>query len=85
VLAERLIVRGHRAIVNMVHWVRDVTLREDSSRVRTSPRPKITTTLRNLAIGLIRRADYTKFAATIRKIKHDTARLIAILGLGNPS
>jgi hypothetical protein len=42
-------------------------------------------TLRNLAIGLLRRAGYTKIAATIRKIKHDTALLIAILGLGNPS
>jgi hypothetical protein len=39
----------------------------------------------NLAIGLIRQAGYTKIAATIRKIKHDPALLIAILGLGNPS
>ena len=42
-------------------------------------------TLRNLAIGLIRQAGYTKIAATIRKIKHDTALLLAILGLKNPS
>jgi hypothetical protein len=42
-------------------------------------------TLRNLAIGLIRQAGYTKIAATIRKIKHDTTLLIAILGLQNPS
>ena len=42
-------------------------------------------TLRNLAIGLIRQAGYTKIAATIRKIKHDPALLIAIFGLGNPS
>jgi hypothetical protein len=42
-------------------------------------------TLRNLATGLIRQAGYTKIAATIRKIKHDTAQLLAILGLSNPS
>jgi hypothetical protein len=42
-------------------------------------------TLRNLAIGLIRQAGYTKIAATIRKIKHDTVLLIAILGLGTSS
>ena len=64
---------------------RDVTFREDSSRVRTGPRPRIMATLRNLAIGLIRQAGYTKIAATIRKIKHDTALLLAILGLQNPS
>jgi hypothetical protein len=41
-------------------------------------------TLRNLAIGLIRQAGYTKIAATIRKIKHDTGLLLAVLGLSNP-
>ena len=78
-------VRGQWTIENKVHWVRDVTFREDSSRVRTGPRPRIMATLRNLAIGLIRQAGYTKIAATIRKIKHDTALLLAILGLQNPS
>jgi len=42
-------------------------------------------TLRNLVLGLIRQAGYTRIAATIRKIKHDTALLLAILGLKNPS
>ena len=70
---------------NKVHWVRDVTFGEDSSRVRTGPRPRVMATLRNLAIGLIRQAGYTKIAATIRQIRYDTALLIAILGLANPS
>jgi len=78
-------VRGHWTIENKVHWVRDVTFREDSSQVRTGPRPRIMITLRNLAIGLIRQAGYTKIAATIRKIRYDTTLLIAILGLANPS
>jgi len=78
-------VRGQWTIENKVHYVRDVTYREDSSRVRTGPRPRIMATLRNLAIGLIRQVGHTKIAATIRKIKHDTALLLAILGLSNPS
>ena len=61
--------------------MRDVTYREDASRIRTGSRPRIMATLRNLAIGLIRQAGYTKIAATIRKIKYDTALLLAILGL----
>ena len=78
-------VRGQWTIENKLHWVRDVTFREDASRVRTGPRPRIMATLRNLAIGLIRQAGYTKIAATIRKIRYDTGLLIAILGLKRPS
>ncbi len=74
-------VRRHWRIENQVHYVRDVTFREDFSRVRTGPRPRIMAALRNLAIGLIRQAGYRKIAATIRKIRHDPALLIAILGL----
>jgi predicted transposase YbfD/YdcC len=78
-------VRGHWTIENKVHWVRDVTFSEDASRVRTGPKPRIMATLRNLAVGLIRQAGYTRIAATIRRIKYDTALLLSILGLSNPS
>jgi hypothetical protein len=61
--------------------VRDVTFREDMSQVRTGSRPRIMATLRNLAIGLIRQAGYTKIAATIRRIRHDPRLLMTILGL----
>ncbi|MGH3600016.1 MAG: ISAs1 family transposase [Pseudonocardiaceae bacterium] len=77
-------VRGHWAIENKIHWVRDVTWREDASRVRTASRPRIMVTLRNLALGLIRQAGHTKIAATLRKIKHNPDLLLAILGL-NPT
>jgi predicted transposase YbfD/YdcC len=76
-------VRGHWSIENKIHWVRDVTYSEDASQVRTAARPRVMITLRNLAIGLIRHAGYTKIAATIRKIKHDPRLLLAILGLQN--
>lgn len=74
-------VRGHWGIENKVHWVRDATLGEDASKVRSGSRPRILATLRNLAIGLIRQAGYTRIAATIRDLKYDTSLLLAILGL----
>lgn len=55
-------VRRHWRIENKIHWVRDVTYREDASRVRTGARPRIMATLRNLAIGLIRQAGHTRIA-----------------------
>ena len=38
-------------------------------------------TLRNLAIGLIRQAGYTKIAATIRKIRNNPHLIFTILDL----
>jgi predicted transposase YbfD/YdcC len=74
-------VRRHWRIENQVHYVRDVTFREDHSRVRTAGRPRIMATLRSLAAGLIRQAGYHAIAATIRKIKYDNRLLMAILCL----
>jgi predicted transposase YbfD/YdcC len=74
-------VRQHWSIENKIHWVRDVTLREDASQVRKGLRFRIMATLRNLTIGLIRHAGYTRIAATIRKIRNDPLLLLTILGL----
>jgi predicted transposase YbfD/YdcC len=74
-------VRSHWAIENKIHWVRDVTFREDASKVRTDSRPRIMATLRNLVIGLIRQAGHTRIAATIRKIKNDPHLIYALMGL----
>jgi len=74
-------VRGHWSIENRIHWVRDVTFREDASQIKTGSRPRIMATLRNLVIGLIRQAGHTRIAATIRKIKNNPPLLLSILGL----
>jgi predicted transposase YbfD/YdcC len=77
--------RGHWGIENKVHWVRDVTFREDASKVRAGARPRALATLRNLAAGLIRQAGHHDIAATIRTIEHDKTLLLAILRLNTPS
>lgn len=73
--------RGHWTIENKIHWVRDVTLREDASRVRTRNRPHNLVTLRNLLLSLIRLAGHTRIAATIRAMKSDYCVLAHILEL----
>jgi len=78
-------IRQHWGVENRLHWVRDVTLGEDSSQVRTGSRPRILTSLRNLNTGLIRQAGFTKVAATIRAVKEDNALLLAVLRLGTAS
>jgi predicted transposase YbfD/YdcC len=73
--------RQHWGIENRVHWVRDVTLREDSSQVRTGSRPRNLATLRNLSTGLIRQAGLKEIAATVRAVQDDNDLLLALLRL----
>lgn len=46
--------RGHWAIENRLHWVRDVILAEDASTARSGFIPQNTAALRNAAISAIR-------------------------------
>jgi predicted transposase YbfD/YdcC len=75
--------RDHWTIENRSHWVRDATLGEDDSRVRTGGRPRLLTTLRNLALGLLRAAGMNDISAAIRDIRYDTGVLLYVMGLGD--
>lgn len=59
-------VQGHWGIENRLHYVRDVTLGEDASRIRTGSGPRIMATLRNLTIALLRAAGHTNIAQGLR-------------------
>ncbi len=48
--------RGHWSIENRLHYVRDVTLGEDASQVRTAAAPQVMAALRNTTLGLLRLA-----------------------------
>jgi predicted transposase YbfD/YdcC len=78
-LAER--VRGHWAIENREHHVRDVTFGEDASRVWTGSAPRAMASLRNLAIGALRLAGRDNIAEGLRHQGRDMARPPATLGL----
>ncbi|WUX49891.1 hypothetical protein OG769_36170 (plasmid) [Streptomyces sp. NBC_01435] len=78
-MAER--VRGHWAIENREHHVRDVTFGEDASRVRTGNAPRAMASLRNLAIGALRLAGRDNIAEGLRHHARDMTRPLATLGL----
>jgi predicted transposase YbfD/YdcC len=74
-------IRAHWSIENQVHWVRDVTLREDSSKVSAANRPANLATLRNAQLGVIRQHGSNDIAATRRKARYDNDLLHALLRL----
>lgn len=76
------LVRGHWAIENRLHWVRDVTFGEDASTVRAGNAPRVLATLGNIAIGLFRTAGLTNTAAAIRKTSQQHQRLLHLLDHG---
>ena len=49
------IVRDHWAIENGLHWVMDMTFRDDECRIRTENAPENVVTLKHMAINLARR------------------------------
>ncbi len=59
-------VRGQWSIENGLHWVRDVTQREDASQVRTGHAPHNLAALRNLVINLFRLDGRDNIAAAHR-------------------
>jgi predicted transposase YbfD/YdcC len=75
------LVRGHWAIENKSHWVRDVTFDEDRSQVRCGNIPQVMAALRNTAIGLLRWAGHTNIAAACRRLAAQPAQALALIGI----
>jgi predicted transposase YbfD/YdcC len=57
-LASQLgpVVRDHWSVENSLHWVMDMIFRDDECRVRTDHAPANFTTLKHMALNLIRKA-----------------------------
>jgi predicted transposase YbfD/YdcC len=68
--------RGHWAIENRLHWVRDVTMNEDRCRVRAGARALAA--IRNLALSLIRTRGWSVPEAR-ENLREDRAEAIAIV------
>lgn len=75
------LVRQHWEIENRLHWVRDVTYREDASRIRTGNAPRVMASLRNLAITAFRLTGHTNIAAALRATARDATRPLTLLGI----
>jgi predicted transposase YbfD/YdcC len=50
------IIRSHWAVENSLHWIMDMTFRDDECRIRTDHAPANFTTIKHIAHNLIRKA-----------------------------
>ncbi|MGW6499598.1 ISAs1 family transposase [Nonomuraea angiospora] len=74
------LIRGHWNI-EALHHIRDVTYREDASRLRTGTAPRIMAGLRNLAIGLARLLGWTNITAATDHYRSHPGDGLHLLGL----
>lgn len=73
--------RGHWAIENKLHWVLDVTFREDLSRLRTGHGAKNMAVVRHFALNLVRQvADQRSIKRRRKRAAWDAKYLLEILG-----
>lgn len=72
--------RGHWAIENKVHWVRDVTMGEDANQTHTGPAPHALAALRNAVLNLFRQQGWTNIADAFRHYGASVKQALALVG-----
>lgn len=72
-------------IENRLHWIRDVTLREDAHQARTGNGPAVAAVLRNTAIGYHRTNGETNIARATRRANRRPNDLINAVTRSNPT
>jgi predicted transposase YbfD/YdcC len=73
--------RGHWEIENRLHYIRDVTFKEDRSKIRRHNRPHALASLRNLAISLLRLVGANNIASPCRCLARRAQRPLRVIGL----
>lgn len=77
-------VRGHWKIENRLHYIRDVTMAEDASQVRSGSAPQVMAVLRNVVLGVLRHKGVSNIAAAIRDIGWKPTEALRVIGIPPP-
>jgi predicted transposase YbfD/YdcC len=80
--AEQLLAlsRAHWRIENSLHYVRDVSCREDQARAHAGHAPEVLAAVRNTALTLIRRLGYKVVEGFEHFAEHRMAAIEAVRG-----
>jgi predicted transposase YbfD/YdcC len=75
------LVRGHWQIENGLHYVKDVTLGEDRSRVRMGNGPSVMAILRDTVVSVLHQAGWRTIAERLRYYGGHPKEVFALLGI----
>ena len=73
--------RNHWSIENSLHYVRDVTFKEDHSQIRTGNAPRIVATLYNFVISIFRLIKIKNIAKALRERAAKPHLSLSLLGI----
>ena len=73
--------RGHWGIENRLHYVRDVTMGEDASRIRKGVAPQVMAALRNSVVHLLSDVVAPSIASAMRTMGNCLSKALEVLGL----
>jgi len=76
-----VLVRDHWKIENQLHYVRDVTLREDTCRVRCGAAPQVLAALRNATVHLLATVDATGCPEAIEHLQLHPDQAMKLIGV----
>ena len=76
--------RGHWAIENRRHYVRDVTLGEDACQMHVGTAPQALAAVRNALISLLRNAGWRNIAAGLRHFSTSVRDALEFIGVPTP-
>lgn len=72
-------IRDHWKIENQLHYTKDVSMKEDASKIRTGNAPQNVTILRNVAFNLHKATKHTSIRQSQRMIANDIKQIINLL------
>ncbi len=64
-------IRSHWEIENSLHWVKDVTLKEDASKIKMGNAPQNISTIKNISMNILRTNEYDNMAQAMRLVAND--------------
>lgn len=77
--AFNLWIRSHWAIENSLHYVKDVTFKEDSSKVVSRNAPKNKSLVINIVMNIFRKNGYTNMAKASRLVANNIPMMLWFL------
>ncbi len=75
------LIRRHWEIENGLHYVRDVTLREDACRVRRGTAPQVLAAFRNAVVHLLSSTGATNHVDAIERLQVDPEQAKKLIGV----